>query len=70
MANPDSGCSEDGYCVRRKSDGAVFLGFSSSCFLEVGERWELCTAEENEDLGACGGAGEGGQGGGVAESGE
>jgi hypothetical protein len=61
-----SGCSDDYACVRRKSDGAVFVGFGTSCFDKASEDWEICMPRV-EDFPLCsevGAAGQGGQGGG------
>jgi hypothetical protein len=68
LPGPDHSCTDDGYCVRRLEDGAVFVGLGSSCFNQLRDRWVRCTAEENEELTSCamGRAGAGGEGGAAA----
>jgi len=57
-------CSEDAVCVRRKSDGAQFLGYGSSCFEAASDEWEECVPrrEVYADCSEVSNAGAGGQG--------
>ncbi len=63
------GCSDDYACVRRKSDGALFVGFGTSCFGRVPDEWELCMPRQ-EDFPLCGELGIGGQGGQGGQAGQ
>lgn len=61
-------CPEDAVCVRRQSDGAVFLGYGSRCFANL-DGWELCSVSDNDRLTSCGSGGQAGSGGQGGDSG-
>jgi hypothetical protein len=66
--NPERGCSDDYECMRRKSDGALFIAFGTSCFERDGS-WERCVPRA-DDLPLCGEGGMSGNGGQAGAAGE